>query len=180
MMSTQSNLISLHTSNPTRIGNQKIFEYQRRFSAMTRGLTPSQIDQLFDNMQVFIASSCTQGQDQSVSARTDNADRGTAKMEKNTVRRGSSSIQANAPVTVKPAPARPRLQTEANDLSKREQEVLVLLSNGYSRREIGDALGISVNTAARHISNIYRKLGITSVAEATRYALSHTSVQPIL
>lgn len=179
-MSTQSNLISLHTSNPTRIGNQKIFEYQRRFSAMTRGLTPSQIDQIFDNMQMFIASSCAQNQIQGIASRTDPADRGTAKMENNTVHRGSRSLQTKAPVSVSPAPSKPRTETQANDLSKREQEVLVLLSNGYSRREIGDALGISVNTAARHISNIYRKLGITSVAEATRYALSHAAVQPIL
>ncbi len=60
-----------------------------------------------------------------------------------------------------------------NGLSSRELEVLVLLANGYTRKNIGESLGISKNTAARHISNIYRKLGVSSVAEATQYAYSN-------
>lgn len=55
-------------------------------------------------------------------------------------------------------------------LSKRELEVLVLVANGYNRKNIGETLGISINTAARHISNIYSKLGISTVAEATGVA----------
>lgn len=58
-------------------------------------------------------------------------------------------------------------------LSKRETEVLILLTNGYNRRDIGSSLAISANTAARHIANIYRKLNISCVAEATHYAISH-------
>lgn len=58
-------------------------------------------------------------------------------------------------------------------LSGREYEVLVLVSHGYTRREIAQCLQISANTAARHISNIYHKLNISSVAEATTYALQH-------
>lgn len=65
---------------------------------------------------------------------------------------------------------RPKHQSK---LSKRETEVLILLANGYHRRDIGASLGISANTAARHIANIYQKLGISCVAEATHYALSH-------
>lgn len=57
-----------------------------------------------------------------------------------------------------------------NTLSKREMEVLVLVANGYNRRDIGLTLGISANTAARHISNMYGKLGISTVAEATGLA----------
>ena len=45
--------------------------------------------------------------------------------------------------------------------------MLVLVANGYNRKSIGASLGISVNTAARHIANIYSKLGISTVAEAT-------------
>lgn len=56
-------------------------------------------------------------------------------------------------------------------LSKRELEVLTLIANGYSRKQVGDSLGISANTAARHISTIYTKLGVSSIAEATRYAI---------
>lgn len=60
-----------------------------------------------------------------------------------------------------------------SSLTEREMEVLVLVANGYSRRAIGLSLSISMNTAARHIANIYAKLGVSSVAEATQWALSH-------
>ncbi len=56
-------------------------------------------------------------------------------------------------------------------LSNREKEVLTLIANGYSRKQVGTSLGISSNTAARHISTIYTKLGVSSIAEATRYAI---------
>lgn len=57
-------------------------------------------------------------------------------------------------------------------LTGREQEVLVLVAHGYSRRAIGESLSISMNTAARHIANIYAKLGVSTVAEATQWAYS--------
>ena len=56
-------------------------------------------------------------------------------------------------------------------LSSRETEVLVLLANGYSRNEISESLGVRYNTACSHISNIYSKLSITNVAEATQIAM---------
>ena len=56
-------------------------------------------------------------------------------------------------------------------LSLREREVLVLISNGYTRNEISSALGVTYNTACSHISNIYTKLSISSVAEATQIAI---------
>jgi len=62
--------------------------------------------------------------------------------------------------------------SQPSKLTQRETEVLVLVANSYTRSEIASALGISPNTAARHIANIYRKLGISSVAEATNYAIS--------
>jgi len=62
-------------------------------------------------------------------------------------------------------------ENQASKLTQRETEVLVLVANSYTRSEIAKALGISPNTAARHIANIYRKLGISSVAEATNYAI---------
>ena len=63
--------------------------------------------------------------------------------------------------------------SESQPLTKREEEVLTLIANGYSRRQVGESLGISSNTAARHISTIYTKLEISSVAEATRYAIQN-------
>ena len=55
-------------------------------------------------------------------------------------------------------------ENRANNLTQRENEVLVLVANSYTRAEIASTLGISPNTAARHIANIYRKLGISSLS----------------
>jgi DNA-binding CsgD family transcriptional regulator len=46
-------------------------------------------------------------------------------------------------------------------LTRRENEVLSLLSAGYSYREIAEALVISTETVRTHCKRIYRKLGIT-------------------
>jgi len=51
-------------------------------------------------------------------------------------------------------------------LSKREQEVLDLLSKGYLYKEIGEALGIAYDTVHTHIRRIYEKLHVRSRTEA--------------
>lgn len=56
-------------------------------------------------------------------------------------------------------------------LTKREREVLQLLAEGVSTKEIASSLSISVKTAHAHRQNIMTKLKINSVAELTRYAL---------
>lgn len=61
---------------------------------------------------------------------------------------------------------------KTRSLTERETQVLILVANGYSRGEISKSLGISPNTAARHIANTYGKLHISTVAEATIYAVS--------
>jgi DNA-binding CsgD family transcriptional regulator len=58
-------------------------------------------------------------------------------------------------------------------LTTRELEVLRLLAAGHSNRELGDLLFISPATAARHVANIYAKLGVDSRAQATAYAHQH-------
>ncbi len=58
-------------------------------------------------------------------------------------------------------------------LSRREIDVLTLVAAGYSRKEIGESLDITSNTAAKHVSSIYRKLNISTIAEATRIALEN-------
>ncbi len=63
------------------------------------------------------------------------------------------------------------LDCGVDQLTRRENEVLVLVASGYSRKEIGTALRISENTAASHIASIYRKLDICSIAEATNIAI---------
>ena len=62
-------------------------------------------------------------------------------------------------------------------LTERELEVLRLLANGRSNREIADVLIISVHTVARHVQNIFLKLGLSSRAAATAYAYEHDLVR---
>jgi ATP/maltotriose-dependent transcriptional regulator MalT len=62
-------------------------------------------------------------------------------------------------------------------LTRREVEVLRLLAVGKSNREIGDELYISVKTVARHLSNIYFKLDVSSRVAATAFASTHGIVK---
>ncbi|MCC6791591.1 MAG: hypothetical protein IT336_07905 [Thermomicrobiales bacterium] len=55
-------------------------------------------------------------------------------------------------------------------LTAREIEVLVLLVEGKSDREIGESLSISRSTAARHVANIFNKLDVNSRTAAAAYA----------
>ena len=61
----------------------------------------------------------------------------------------------------------------AGGLTAREVEVLILVASGKSNRAIATHLVISEKTVARHISNIFTKLGLASRAEATAYAYEH-------
>jgi DNA-binding CsgD family transcriptional regulator len=58
-------------------------------------------------------------------------------------------------------------------LSRREREVLTLVATGRTNRAIAAELVISEKTVARHVSNIFTKLGLSSRAEATAYAYKH-------
>lgn len=53
-------------------------------------------------------------------------------------------------------------------LTPREQEVWELLAEGYSNREIAYELDISIDTAKRYVSELYRKIGVSGRALATR------------
>jgi len=61
---------------------------------------------------------------------------------------------------------RPPATQLAKDLSKRENEVLVLLAQGYLYKEIADALGIGMETVNTYIRRIYEKLHVHSRAQA--------------
>jgi DNA-binding CsgD family transcriptional regulator len=58
-------------------------------------------------------------------------------------------------------------------LTNREVEVVALIAAGRSNRQIASALGISERTVARHVSNIFTRLDVSSRAAATAYALKH-------
>ena len=56
-------------------------------------------------------------------------------------------------------------------LSEREREVLQLIAEGYSTKEIGDVLCLSVPTIHTHRQNIMKKLNARSIADLVRYAI---------
>ncbi len=61
-------------------------------------------------------------------------------------------------------------------LTAREVEVLRLVAEGKTNRAIADQLVISEKTVARHVSNIFTKLGLSSRSAATAYAYEHDLV----
>ncbi len=62
-------------------------------------------------------------------------------------------------------------------LTSREQTVLLQLAQGKSNKEVAAVLNISVRTVETHRKNIKRKLGISSTAGLTRYAMEHGVLQ---
>jgi len=63
-------------------------------------------------------------------------------------------------------------------LTPRETEIVKLIAESYSTREIADALVISEKTVDRHRTNILEKLGMHDRVELTRYAIRHGLVEP--
>ena len=62
-------------------------------------------------------------------------------------------------------------------LTSREREVIQLLAEGKTSKEVAVALNLSVKTAETHRTNLMRKLGLHSVADLTRYAVRNGIVQ---
>lgn len=73
------------------------------------------------------------------------------------------SQPTNKPATATPSNAE---TSDATSLSQRERDVLVLVAKGLSRKEVAELLGLSGNTVARYIRDVYQKLNISSRAEA--------------
>ncbi|MDA3857948.1 MAG: response regulator transcription factor [Roseovarius sp.] len=67
--------------------------------------------------------------------------------------------------------------SDREQLTNREQTILLQLAQGKSNKEVGLALDISVRTVETHRKNIKRKLGISSTAGLTRYAMEHGVLQ---
>ena len=62
-------------------------------------------------------------------------------------------------------------------LTAREQEVVKLIAEGYSTKQIAEALVISEKTVERHRANILEKLGMHDRVELTRYAIRRGLVE---
>ncbi len=64
-------------------------------------------------------------------------------------------------------------ESAPDGLTRREIEVLGLLARGLSNTQISNELVLSIRTVARHITNIYSKIGAQNRSEATAYAIRH-------
>jgi DNA-binding NarL/FixJ family response regulator len=81
---------------------------------------------------------------------------------------------------LKSSPATPRRRAGraahalgAAGLSERELEVLRLVAQGRTNRDIAEVLVLSEKTVARHLTNIFAKIGVENRSGATAYALNH-------
>jgi len=70
--------------------------------------------------------------------------------------------------------------TENTSLTSRETEILALIAEGKTNKEIAADLFISVNTVKVHVSNIFQKIGVASRTGATLYAIEQGLVSPAL
>jgi DNA-binding NarL/FixJ family response regulator len=62
-------------------------------------------------------------------------------------------------------------------VTPRERQIIQLLAEGGSNKEVASALGVSVKTIDAHRANIMRKLRLRSTSELVRYAIRNKIVQ---
>ncbi len=79
------------------------------------------------------------------------------------------SVTSPRPVLGTPAPAEP----EGPTLTERERTILTSVAEGMTTAAISESLWVSEHTVKFHLTNIYRKLGVTNRAAAVRYALEN-------
>jgi len=82
-----------------------------------------------------------------------------------------SVTQQEAPLSP-PSAAQPSSPAPVG-LTRREREVLRLLTEGLTNPQIAERLVVSVPTVTTHVASIFNKLGVTSRSAATRYAVEH-------
>jgi DNA-binding NarL/FixJ family response regulator len=89
---------------------------------------------------------------------------------------GAAQILVDGFCIPSPTAEQPALMRKS--LSTREREIVQLLAEGKSSKEVAVVLGISVKTAETHRANIMRKLEMHSVSELVRYAVKHCMIEP--
>ena len=70
------------------------------------------------------------------------------------------------------------IEPDGQRLTAREREVLQLVAEGKTNKEVATALGIRVRTAENHRGKVLRKLNLDSVADAVRYAIRNKMIEP--
>ena len=78
---------------------------------------------------------------------------------------------ANGTARQEPPATLPLPVAEPNPLTARELEILRAVAEGHTNARIGRLLWVTEQTVKFHLSNIYRKLGVSNRTEASRYAL---------
>ncbi len=92
-----------------------------------------------------------------------------------------AAVYARQQIEVARRDPNPRVRKERpGGLSRRELEVLRLVSDGRTAGEIASQLFISARTAEHHIQNIYTKIGVSTRAAATRWAVAHEVVEGVV
>ncbi|MFQ5398465.1 MAG: response regulator [Anaerolineae bacterium] len=76
------------------------------------------------------------------------------------------------------SPATRQETTRLNGITPREMEILQLLANGLTNREIAAHFVISPSTVQTHRTHIMEKLNLNNRAELVRYAISHKLIKP--
>jgi DNA-binding NarL/FixJ family response regulator len=76
------------------------------------------------------------------------------------------------------AAPRPPAAPDATPLSPREEEVVKLIAEGLTGRQIADVLSISEHTVERHRANVLVKLGVRDRVALTRYAVRRGLIEP--
>ena len=80
--------------------------------------------------------------------------------------------------TRRPSGPRTVRRENAAGLTRRQNEVLVLLGDGLGNADIAERLGLSAKTVEHHVSQVLGKLGLRSRAEAAAYATQHLPLEP--
>jgi DNA-binding NarL/FixJ family response regulator len=81
-------------------------------------------------------------------------------------------------LTFPPGRLQPDVIASEGGLTKREREVVVLVAEGHSNKQVAVTLSISAKTVERHRANVMHKLGFKRTAELVRYALRGGLIQP--
>jgi DNA-binding CsgD family transcriptional regulator len=95
-------------------------------------------------------------------------DESSAELEREAAREAFAALGAHAPSA--------RAADAPGGLTTREVEVLRLVASGMTNRQIAESLVLSEKTVARHVANIFTKIGVTSRSAATAYAFQHRLV----
>ena len=79
-------------------------------------------------------------------------------------------VERNIICALPPAVRDGALGASTDDLTAREREILLLVADGLTNARIGRELWVTEQTVKFHLSNIYRKLGVSNRTQASRYA----------